>query len=89
MEEIAKFHSKISQEYEALDANNINYPPFAPEDIPVFTVSQVEEVLKNMNANKAGRKDDIPMRILKHFAELLATPITFMINNAVKQGTWP
>ena len=89
VEEIAKFHSRISQEYEPLDANNINIPHFTPDDIPVISVEQVLDVLKNMNINKAGRKDDIPMRIFKHFAQFFCKPIAFMINNAIKQGSWP
>ena len=56
----------------------------------MITVPQVLDVLKNMNINKAGRKEeDIPMRIYKHFAHFLCKPIALMINNAIKQGKWP
>ena len=87
---IAKHFAKVSQSYEPLNKEEINFPPFSTEDIPIIPESEVLEVLENLNVNKAGRKgEDVPARIYKHFAKYFYKPITKMLNNAIVQGSWP
>ena len=86
---IAQKFASISQEYEPLDVDKLNLPSFCEEDIPVITEAEVLETLESMNMNKAGRKEDIPARIYKHFATIFCAPITHMINCAIREGKWP
>ena len=83
VEIIAKHFAKISQEYPPLQKDEIKFPPFEDIDIPVITEAEVHNVLQNMNPHKGGRKEDIPSRILKHFAKVFTQPITLMLNDAI------
>ena len=42
-----------------------------------------------MNVSKSTRKSDIPVKILKHFADEISGPLTMIINNCIQQGVWP
>ena len=89
MERIADKFAEVSNLYEPLCREKINFPAFSKEDIPVISESDVLEVLKSLNVSKSTRKTDIPAKILKHFAAKICGPLTWIINNCVIQGTWP
>ena len=64
-------------------------PDFSQDDIPVIREADVLEVLKGLNVSKSTRKTDIPAKILKHFAAKICGPLSWIINNCLKQGIWP
>ena len=86
---IAESFGKISNEYEPLDWSAIRLPPLRSEDYLKITPSEVLEVLKSMNANKAVPKNDISTKIFKAFADQLCGPIAMLINDAILTGYWP
>ena len=59
------------------------------EDYLQITPSEVLEILKNMNANKAVPKNDVSTKVFKAFADQLSEPIAMLINDAIVSGYWP
>ena len=88
-EKICEKFSSIANEYEPLDRSKIDIPHFTKDDILVISVTEVEEILKNLNTNKSVRKNDVPPKIFKYFHRYLAQPLTSLINNALEKGVWP
>ena len=86
---IADKFASVSQEYEALKREDIVIPPFNESDIPIISTDQVVEALKNMDVSKSSVRGDIPSKVLKHFADKIAVPMTEVINASIKQGCWP
>ena len=88
-EMIADKFAAVSQEYEKLKDEDIKVPEFAEDDIPVVSVDHVRAILAQMDTNKSNVKDDVPAKILKHFAVQLAKPVANVINSSIRQGCWP
>ena len=88
-EKIADKFAAISQEYDEIDAKDILIPEFSKVDIPVITVEEVKEALKNMDENKSNVINDIPAKVLKHFAHEVAVPLAEVIKKSIEQGCWP
>ena len=86
VEKIADKFAEVSNLYEPLRRDNIEFPAFLKEDIPVISSKKVFEVLKELNVSKSTRKTDIPARILKHFADKICEPLSMIINNCLQQG---
>ena len=86
---IAEKVASISNEYEELDRSSIQIPFFSNEDIPVFEEDEVLDVLQALDINKSERKTDVPARIFKYFSYQLVKPITKLINDSVREGSWP
>ena len=42
-----------------------------------------------MDVSKSSVRGDIPSKVLKHFADKIAVPMTEVINASIKQGCWP
>ena len=42
-----------------------------------------------MNTNKSCRKNDVPAKIFKKYADLLCKPLAIIINNCIQSGVWP
>ena len=81
--------SKVRNEYEPLNINEINFPHYNKQDIPIVSVKTVENHLKRLKTNKATTINDIPPKILKLSAPHIAVPLTNLINSSIKDGTWP
>ena len=88
-EKIAESFGKISKGNEPIDRSAIKLPNLKSEDYAKVAPSEVLEVLKSMNANKAVPKNDISTKILKNFADQLCEPIAMLINDAIVNGYWP
>ena len=86
---IAEKFAAISQEYDALETEDIEVPEFTEEDIPIVTEQQVEEALSSMDTNKSNVEGDIPAKILKYFSKQLSKPVSNIINSMIRQGCWP
>ena len=86
---IADKFSSVSQEYEKLIDSDVEVPVFSESEIPVISVEDVKLALAGMDTNKSNVKDDVPAKILKHFANELAAPMADVLNSSIKQGCWP
>ena len=86
---IADKFAEVSNLYDELDRNAINVPSFSEKDIPKFTEKEVIVVIESLAINKSVRKNDVPAKILKHFAKYLGKPLSMIINNAISNGIWP
>ena len=88
-EMIADKFSAVSQEYDKLSDSDVKVPFFSENEIPVVSVEDVRIALAEMDTNKSNVKDDVPSKILKHFAKQLAYPVADVINSSIQQGCWP
>ena len=86
---IANKFAEVSQEYDKLEDGDIDVPEFDIDDIPQVSEAEVIEALANMDTSKSDTKDDVPSKILKHFALQLGKPVTDVINTSIRQGCWP
>ena len=89
MEKIADRFAEVSNLYEPLQRDKIDFPTFSVEDIPVISEQRVLEVLQNLNVSKSTRKSDIPAKILKRFSVRICRPLSKIINNFLAKGVWP
>ena len=88
-EKIADKFASVSQEFDAIETKDIEVPEFKNEDIPVISLEEVKEALKTMDTNKSNVNNDIPAKVLKHFSDEIAVPLTEVINASIVQGCWP
>ena len=88
-EEIADKFAAISQEFDKLETEDVEVPDFIEADIPIVPVKEVKEALERMDTNKSNVANDIPAKILKYFADEIASPLTHTLNACIKQGCWP
>ena len=88
-EEIASKFAEVSNLYEPLQRQNIDFPSFSNEDIPLFNEENVSEAIRSLNGAKSTRKNDIPVKVLKRIAPGIIKPLTLIINNCLQQGVWP
>ena len=88
-EKIADAMSKVRNEYEPLQTNDIKVPFFGENKIPMISVTSVEKVLETLNINKSTPKGDIPTKIIKQFSKYLSAPLALIVNSSIREGTWP
>ena len=88
-EKISDLFALPRNNYDALDKNDIEIPPFPENSIPQFTQESVFNVLKGLKVKKSVPPGDIPTIIFKTFASELSTPVTIVINSSIRQGVWP
>ena len=62
------------------------YPAFRFEEV---SQSFVKTQLKGLKASKAAGLDNIPARLLIDSAEIIAAPVTLLINTSLKSGQVP
>ena len=86
---IANNFAAISQEYDRLETDDIQIPFFSPSEIPVVTEVDVQLALESLDTNKSNVENDVPAKILKHFAKQIAKPLADIINDSIQQGCWP
>ena len=86
---IANKFAAVSQEYDRLENEDINLPPFSESEIPEVGEAEVIATLSEMDPNKSSINGDVPAKILKHFAQLLGKPVTHVLNTSIRQGCWP
>ena len=88
-DKIVNKFAEVSQEYEQLNANDIEIPTFSENEIPQFTEYEVRSILNQIDENKSNVTDDFPAKLFKKFGRFLAKPIQNLINCSIKQGKWP
>ena len=62
---LADHFSSVSREYEPLMSEDIKYPDFLPNSIPVFTADNICFYLRNIKTNKANVSGDILSLIIQ------------------------
>ena len=87
-EAIADKFSKVSQEYEPLQKEDIKIPDFDEMSIPKFNPIDVQANLEKIKANKSVPPGDIPPKLTKLFAAQLSVPFCDIINSSIKLGQW-
>ena len=65
---IADEFSKVANEYEPLEADDIEIPKFSYDEIPQFKEKEVELVLNEMDTNKSNINGDFPAKLFKKFS---------------------
>ena len=88
-ERIADHISSVSQEYEHLQKEDIKIPDFHKTSIPHIAVSEVKEKLLMIKTKKSTAPGDVPAKLIKVEADVLAVPLTDVINTAIRLGQWP
>ena len=88
-EAIADSFSAVSNEYEAVNRDEIKIPPFHHSEVPQLKPYQVRNHLQKIKTNKSTAPGDIPAKIIKEFALFLCVPVTDIINSGLTAGHWP
>ena len=91
-EQIANAFSEISNQYQEINYNRLDFTKISSDTnqtAPTITAYQVFLILQQIKTNKATIKGDIPAKILKEFAVEISEPLSFVINNAIKEGVYP
>ena len=88
-EAIASSFSKISNEYDPIDRDQIEIPPHCSSDVPRYRPNQIRRYLERIKTNKSTTPGDIPAKIIKEFAQYLCVPVTDIINTSLMRGVWP
>ena len=86
---MASHFSEIPNEYEQLQKEDIDISPISTDNIPQFKTVQIWGKLTQLNPNKSTFNGDLPARIFKEFAALLAEPLTHIYNTSLVQGIYP
>jgi hypothetical protein len=87
-EMIADHLAQISQTYKGIEATDIIIPHFEVEDIPQFSLKKVKEYIQRLKPRKSSPLGDIPVKIIKEFAQYLCVPLANIINSSLTQGYW-
>ena len=89
-ERIAQHYASISNEYKALEKQDIPSSMYSTEELPPFIEAyQMYERIMKMNSKKATVKDDIPMAIIKIFAVEISEPVAHIFNIGLSRGLYP
>jgi hypothetical protein len=87
-EKIADHQAAISNLYKGVELKDIDIPPFTEEDIPLLGVKEVKEYILKLIVKKATPPGDIPVKIIREFAQYLSVPLCNIINSSIKEGVW-
>ena len=55
----------------------------------ILSVSEVELILRNLDASKATGQDEIPAKILEETADVIAPSLTELFNKSLRLGCLP
>ena len=88
-EAIADSFSAISQEYDVIQPQNIQCPPFIKNQIPFVSRQKIRKYLEKIKTNKATAPGDIPAKIVKYFAAYICIPLANLFNACLQAGHWP
>ena len=90
---IAEKFSNVSNQYEAIDSDQITRHTIGakgnPKSMPTFEAYQVYEYLRKIKTNTSTVKGDIPAKLIKEFAPELSDPLSNILNCMVSRGEFP
>ena len=87
-ERIADKQAEISNNYREVKLSDILIPPFESQDIPQISPSKVKEYILRLKPKKCTPLGDIPVKLIREFAQYLCVPLCNIINSSMKQGHW-
>ena len=87
-ERIADNQAAISNLYKEVQISDIQIPPFVSEDIPQFNSSQVRELILQLKPKKSTPPGDIPVKLVREFANFICIPLSDIINSSLRSGHW-
>ena len=85
-ERIADNQAAISNLYKEVQISDIQIPPFVSEDIPQFNSSQVRELILQLKPKKSTPPGDIPVKLVREFANFICIPLSDIINSSLRSG---
>ena len=88
-EKIADRFEKISNRYEALENDDVKLPNIPPASTPNFTVKNVKSAILSLKTKTSTVPGDIPAKVLKATAGLIAVPLAHIINSSLIRGEYP
>ena len=89
-ERIAQHYASISNEYKALEKDDIPSSLYNTDELPPFIEAyEMYERIMKMNSKKATVKDYIPMSIIKEFAVEISEPLAHICNFGLSGGVYP
>ena len=89
-EKIAQHYAKVSNEYKALQDEDIPNDLYNTEEAPPFIEAyEMFDRIMKMSSRKATVKDDIPMTIIKEFAAEISEPLAHIVNCGISVGHYP
>lgn len=56
---------------------------------PIIYTGQVLQALKKLNPFKAGHPSDLPIRLIREFADELASPLAHLFNSCLRDSVFP
>ena len=88
---IADHYAKISNRYEPVEEAQFydflaQHKDDKPPNIGPF---KIIKAIKKMNKNAATLPNDLPMKLIYHFADDLALPLCHIVNSCLQSGTYP
>ena len=86
-EKIAQHYASVSNQYKALNKEDIPANLYETEECPpcVEPYQMYNRIMK-MSSKKATVKDDIPMNIIKEFAAELSEPLAHILDFGMTNG---
>ena len=87
-ERIASKQAEISNSYRGVQLEDIPIPPFSAADIPQFSPAEVKEYIMKLKSKKSTAPGDIPVKIIKEFAQQISIPLCDIINSSLLKGEW-
>ena len=89
-EVIAQHYASVSNEYKALEDDDIASHLYSTEEEPpAIEAYQMYEQIQKMSSKKATVCDDIPMRVIKEFSVELAEPLAHIVSYGIRYGQYP
>ena len=79
--QIAGKISKISQEYDPLQSDDVTIPKFENSSKPKFQALQVKKKLKKLRVNNAVTPEDLPQKLVKYWCKPLSVPLCHLVNS--------
>ena len=95
VEKIADHFSQISQEYPALNIQNLSeavqekLKNIRKTDLPYVSKYKVENMIKKAKKTKSGVPGDLPKIMTKEFGPELSVPLSTIYQNIVQTAEWP
>ena len=80
--------SAVSNEYQHLKNEHIQFSDIPEDSFPQFTTREVHRLLENIKPKKSTVKGDIPAIILKECVQYFCIPLRNIINENVLAGAW-
>ena len=87
-EAIADSLAAISNEYNKLTKEDINFSHIPEGSYPQLSKGEIQRYIENIKPKKSTVQGDIPAILLKECAQYICVPIRDIINQSISNGKW-